>query len=76
MYYDHITKSQEIGEVNTLTKSYEDGIMDALRVIESWKYVGIVSSAIYTIESQLIKLLPPGYIINSTDIVDPDNTRQ
>lgn len=55
-----------------MTKSYEDGIMDALKVISTWKYIGIVSQAIYTIESQLIKLLPPGYIINSTDIVYVD----
>ena len=42
---------------NILTKTYEDGIRDAIEIVERWKYVAILGSAINTILIQLNKLL-------------------
>lgn len=46
-----------------MTKSYEDGIMDALEIVYKWSHVGIVYSVMNTIMNQLIKLLPPEFDI-------------
>jgi hypothetical protein len=54
--------------IKTLTKSYEDGIMDCLKAIDTYKLSGIYDIPIKYIEEAIIKLLPSGYIINSTDI--------
>ena len=43
---------------NILTKTYEDGIRDAIKIVEAWKYIAIVGLAINTILMQLNKLLP------------------
>lgn len=40
-----------------MTKSYEDGIIDAIEIVSHWRYLGIHPSMIESILTQLNKLL-------------------
>ena len=43
---------------NILTKTYEDGIMECLEILEKYKLVGIYDIPIKYIEEAIRKLLP------------------
>jgi hypothetical protein len=53
-----------------LTKSYQDGIIDAYLIVKKWEYVGIQPSIVDTILKQLSDLLPPEKIINLNNITN------
>lgn len=53
-----------------MTKSYEDGIMDALNVVSKWDHIGLIYSVINTIKDQLIKLLPPDFDLSQNKDYD------
>jgi hypothetical protein len=58
MYYEVKYKFTGIWkEIKTLTKSYEDGIIDCLKAIEKYKLVGIYDVPIRYIEEAINKLL-------------------
>lgn len=42
-----------------MTKSYEQGIIDAYNIVDKWSNIGIHPSIINTIKLQLLHLLPP-----------------
>jgi hypothetical protein len=56
----HILRTNEINHrnlENILTKTYEDGIMECLEVLEKYKLVGIYDVPIRYIEEAIRKLL-------------------
>ena len=62
---------------NILTKTYEDGIMDALRILARYTSVGVYNVPIVYIEQALINHLPSDYKIDLTDITnDPKKSQE
>lgn len=51
-----------------MTKSYEDGIIDCLKIMDSYKLVGIYDIPIKYIEEAIIKLLPSDQKLDLNDI--------
>jgi hypothetical protein len=69
IYYEVNRKITEIFEKEyILTKTYEDGIMDALRILARYTSVGVYNVPIVYIEQALINHLPSTYKIDLTDI--------
>ena len=60
-----------------MTKSYEDGIIDALKILYKYTSVGIYSVPIIYIQEALINHLPSGYKIDLEYITnDPKISRE
>jgi hypothetical protein len=59
-----------------LTKTYEDGIMDALRILARYTSVGVYHVPIVYIEQSLINHLPSAYKIDLTDITNEPKKSQ
>ena len=53
-----------------MTKSYEDGIMDALRIIKRYTDVAVYNVPTKYIEEALIKHLPSGENLDKIDITN------
>lgn len=51
-----------------MTKSYEDGIIDCLKIMNNYKLSGIYDVPIRYIEEAVIKLLPANFKLDKTDI--------
>lgn len=51
-----------------MTKSYEDGIIDALGVLNSFTSVGVYTVPVSYIEEALINHLPSGYKLDLINI--------
>ncbi len=55
-----------------MTKSYEDGIIDCLKIMNNYKMSGIYDIPIRYIEEAILKLLPAELKLNGNDItMDP-----
>ncbi len=59
-----------------MTKSYEDGIMDALKIIRRFTDVGVYSIPSIYIEQQLINCLPSEYKLDKIDITNEPKKSQ
>lgn len=60
-----------------MTKTYEDGIMDALRILNRYTSVAVYNVPIVYIEQALINHLPSDYKIDLTDITnDPKKSQE
>jgi len=71
IYYEVNIKSREYLEKEyILTKSYEDGIMDALRIIKRYTDVAVYNVPTVYIEQALINHLPSAYKIDLIDITN------
>lgn len=51
-----------------MTKSYEDGILDCLKIINNYKMSGIYDIPIKYIEEAIFKLLPSDHKLDPKDI--------
>ncbi len=51
-----------------MTKSYEDGIIDCLKIMNNYKMSGIYDIPIKYIEEAIFKLLPANSKLDLTDI--------
>ena len=55
-----------------MTKSYEDGIIDCLKIMNNYKMSGIYDIPIKYIEEAIFKLLPANFKLDENDIkTDP-----
>lgn len=55
-----------------MTKSYQDGIIDCLKIMNNYKLSGIYDIPIKYIEEAIFKLLPADFKLNENDITsDP-----
>jgi hypothetical protein len=69
IYYEVNIKSREYLEKEyILTKTYEDGIMDALMIIKRYTDVAVYNVPTVYIEEALINHLPSGYKLDLIDI--------
>lgn len=81
IYITYTLRSQyknhgNIWRIITLTKTYEDGIMDALRIIKRYTDVGVYSVPTIYIEQALINHLPSAYKIDLKDITNEPKKSQ
>ena len=51
-----------------MTRSYEDGIMDCLKIMNNYKLSGIYDIPIRYIEEAILKLLPAELKLDTNDI--------
>ena len=51
-----------------MTKSYEDGILDCLKIMNNYKLSGIYDIPIKYIEEAIFKLLPAEFKLDENDI--------